>query len=192
MGQVEDFLDSYAAAVEEVPICGRPALFAEHQAVEAEMLAYHVGGGLASGVPDELIERQTTILDEIDKSVMVFRLSAIPRQAWADLIRDHPPTDEQRRLGYLFDPEPFTLALIEACAVEPKLSAAQVERMQATLPQGEWDRLAGVAIKLNQGHVTAPKRGLLSAFQAMSGESWTTPQTEESLEASSLDGRGEQ
>lgn len=191
MTGVDDFLDGYQLPVEEVPVCGRPALITEHAQLEAKIAGQRISGGL--GPPDPaLLDRLAELEAEIHSSVMVVKLRAVPHRPWADLLAAHPPTSEERALGYGAHPATFEAAALAACAIEPTFTVAQAERMAETLPRSEWDALLVAVRRLHEDRSTAPKSLLLSVLRPTSAAYSATPQDEGSLGELSSGDNGEQ
>lgn len=191
MPGVDDFLDGYEAPVEEVAVCGRPALIAEHAKLEAEIAGARVRNGLA-GAPSDLLDRLAELEAEIAESVMVVKLRALANRPWADLLAAHPPTTEERAKGYGAHPATFEPAALAACAVDPPMTVEQAGRMADTLPRSEWAALTEAVRRLHEDRSTAPKSLLLSVLRPVSAESSDTPLDEGSLEEPSSGDNGEQ
>lgn len=187
-----DFLDRYPPPVEEVAVCARPDLVSEFEVAESAMFTAQRSGGLGSTVPQELIDRVADLEAEIEQSVMVFKVQGVSKLEWSDLLAAHPPSDEARKEGMSYDQDGFELAALAKCAVEPTITVETAARLRATVPEGEWSRLALAVFTVNQGATSPPKSLLLSAIRHMSDESSTTPLSEGSLAGPSLDGSGEQ
>lgn len=188
---VDDFLDGYQAPVEEVPVCGRPGLISDHALLEAQVARLTVHGTLG-GPPKELLDQLAAVEAEIEASVTVFRLQAIANRPWADLLAAHPPTTEERAMGYGVHPETFEPAALAACAIDPKVSVAQAERMADTLPRSEWAALTEAVRRLHEDRSTAPKSPLLSVLRPTNADSSATPLDEGSLAEPSSGDSGEQ
>jgi len=191
MASIDDFLDGYEPPVEEVPVCGRPGLIAEHAQVEAEVAGHSIHGSLG-GPPKELLHRLAELEAEIAESVIVVKLRAIANRPWADLLAAHPPTTEERAKGYGVHPDTFEPAALAACAVEPELTVAQAERMANTVPRSEWTALTEAVRRLHEDRSTAPKSPLLSVLRPASAASSATPPDEGSLGEPSSGDSGEQ
>ena len=191
MADLDDFLDRYQPPVEEVAVCGRSSLIADHARTESEIVGFRAKNGLA-GPPAELLDRLAELEAEIERSVLVFRLQAMPYRRWADLLASHPPTKEQRASGAGANAESFEPAAFAACAVEPKVSPEQAARLHDTLPPGEWRALMDAVYRLHREQVAAPKSLLLSALPLLNDGFSTTPPDEGSLGEPSSGDSGEQ
>jgi hypothetical protein len=186
---VDEFLDDYEAPVEQVAVCGKAGLLAEHARLESEIVGHRSGLG---GPPSDLVERLAEVEAELERSVKVFTLEALTYQEWSDLMAAHPPSKDQRSQGHGSNPATFEPAALAACASDPPLTVEQAERMRATLPPSEWAALMGAVARLHQERTSAPKSLLLSVVRRMSEGSSTMPQVEGSLGASSSDGSAAQ
>lgn len=188
---VDEFLNDYTPPSEQVPVCAKAGLLAEHARLEAEILDVRSRGGLA-GPPSELVAQLETVEADIEASVRVFTLTACTYQQWADLMAQHPPSKDQRSKGHISNPDTFEPAALVACATDPAVTLEQAQRMRQTLPPSEWQALMAAVARLHQEQTTAPKSLLLSVVrQASAGFSATSP-TEGSLAAPSSDGSAEQ
>lgn len=188
---VDDFLDGYHLPVEEVAICGRPDLIAEHAKAEAEILGHRANGSLG-GPPAELVDRLADLEAEIEASVMVVKLKALPHGPWADLLAAHPPTSSQKADGFGVNPDTFEVAALHACAVEPTFTEDQAHRMRRTVPRSEWAALTAAIRGLHEVVSSVPKSLLLSALRPASAASSDTPPDEGSLAEPSSGDSGEQ
>lgn len=190
-GSLDDFLDGYEPPVGEVVICGKPGLIADHHRLDAEVMGHRARSGLG-GPPAELLDELARIEAEIEASAYVIRLQAIAHRPWADLLAAHPPTTEERALGYGTHPATFEPAAVAACAIEPTITVEQAERMRDTLPRSEWQALTSAVRDLHEERSAAPKSLLLSALRPASVASSDTPLNEGSLGEPSSDDGGEQ
>jgi hypothetical protein len=178
---VEDFLAGYQPRTVTVLICQRAALLDEHARIEAEVL--RDGGGSLAGrtKAGEL----AALEDQIEEASTAFRFRALGRRGWADLLRQHPPSKDDAKLGIDFNPETFPQAAIAASSVEPEISPEQSERLAEVLPQGEWEKLWAAVLTCNIEGVEPPKSVLAAVARTMSVASSTTAAPTGSLAASS-------
>lgn len=68
---------------------------------------------------EQLAEAQSTVEQaraEVDSCYEPITLRALPPAAYERLIAEHPPSDEQRAKGEIWDPTTFRPALLAACA----------------------------------------------------------------------------
>ncbi len=191
MTSVDDFLDRYEPPVEEVAVCGRAGLVAEHARTEAE-LAGHAAHASLGGPPAELVDRLRALEAEIESSAIVITVQARTSREWADVMAFHPPKGDAAKVGAPYDVETWEPAILAACAIDPVLSAEQAVRMRETLPPGEWRALMEAVVRVNGERVVAPKSLLLSALALVSDDSWGMPPAGGSLGEPSLADNGGQ
>lgn len=98
-----------------------------------------------------------------EDAVVAVRFRSIGRVAWDDLIRAHPPTDEQTAEakkegtdGLNFNPDTFPPAVVAASVDEPKLTAEQVAAMwdSPDWNQAELTVLFTAALEVNNSRHT--------------------------------------
>lgn len=188
---VDEFLDDYTLPSEQVPVCAKAGLLAEHARIEAQILDIRSRSGLA-GPPAELVAKLEQLEADIEESVKVFTLTARTYQDWADLMAAHPPTKEQKAKGHASNPDTFEPSALAACATEPPVTVEQAARMRQTLPPSEWHALMEAVARLHQEQVTAPKSLLLSVVHQASAASSAMSLLEDSLAAPSSDGSAAQ
>lgn len=125
---------------------------------------------------------------EIEAAKVTFVVRAIGRKDWSDLVAKHPPTEAQRRTGARldFNPESFPVAALAACAVDPEMTPAQAQRLEAAVNSSQFDTLWAAVLDVNVGGLSSPKSLIAGRIHRPSGASVTTAAAEESPEASSL------
>ena len=144
-----------------VELCLRGDLQARLEDLERELGAAHESesGVLADGAEAYRIAGQIQVLrEQMKDSTAVFRLRAMTRKAWAELVAAHPPArdDEiEQALGY--HPDSFFPALIRASAVDPELTAEQWDRLiDDTLTSRQYDDLIDTTLALNRRPIDVP------------------------------------
>ncbi|MCZ4098302.1 hypothetical protein [Streptomyces sp. H39-C1] len=83
---------------------------------------------------------------------------ALPRPVWAQLLREHPPTESQADQGMEYNVETFPAALIAACHIErdesgaevPGMTVAEAQELLDEWPDGEAKALFSVPLLVNQ------------------------------------------
>lgn len=88
--------------------------------------------------------------------VLTFR--ALPRPAWEQLLRDHPPTEAQADQGMEYNVETYPAALIAACHIErdeagaevPGMSEREAQELLDAWPDSEAKALFTCALLVNQ------------------------------------------
>lgn len=144
-----------------VALCLRGDLQAEVEELERQLeeAAEAPGDKLSDGgAARALAEQIEAMRTEMKGSTVTFRLRALSRKAFADLVAKHPPAagDEKgQSLGY--DADSFFPALVAASAVEPELTGAQWDALlDDTLTSRQFGDLADAAMALNRRPVDVP------------------------------------
>ncbi|TXC99008.1 hypothetical protein [Streptomyces sp. ISID311] len=65
----------------------------------------------------------------LEDATVVLTFRALPRPAWEQLLRDHPPTEAQADQGMEYNVETYPAALIAACHIERDESGGEVSGM---------------------------------------------------------------
>ena len=73
----------------------------------------------------------------------VFRLRGIPSSAWQELLKKHPPReDDEQDQQAEFNRKTFPVAAVAACCAMPKMTVAQAEKLvDEKLTDGQWNTL---------------------------------------------------
>ncbi|MFE7129332.1 hypothetical protein ACFVIM_00535 [Streptomyces sp. NPDC057638] len=66
---------------------------------------------------------------QLDEATIQLIFRALPRPAWEQLLRDHPPTEAQADSGMEYNVETFPAALIAACHIERDETGTEVAGM---------------------------------------------------------------
>ena len=144
--------------------CSTAYELADQQLTRAKML----------GDDQAIIDAQkllTAAEAELRDATVVFRLRALPREgdgSFAVLKAEHPPRDEDHERVREFTGDPKAKARWHATGFEPVIVAASLVEPAVTVEQatawskewndGEWSRLVGAAIDVNQS--ASDTRGL--------------------------------
>ncbi|WP_328925565.1 hypothetical protein OG429_13520 [Streptomyces sp. NBC_00190] len=84
---------------------------------------------------------------ELDAATLRLTFRALPRPAWEQLLRDHPPTEAQADIGMEYNVETFPAALIAACHLERDDTGTEVPSMSETDAQELLDAWADADAK---------------------------------------------
>jgi hypothetical protein len=109
-----------------------------------------------SGVPGELRDAADALRAEVEAASLTLTFRGLPYADYNRLILAHPP-----RVGnksdevWAFSTLTFFPALLQACLVDPVMSAAQWDRLLSVVTDLQFDELAGLAHKLNRRESTA-------------------------------------
>lgn len=146
-----------------VPLCLRGDLQAEYEELERELKMVEGGarraGTLAgsAAATQPIKDKLDALRAEMQKSVRVFTLRALPRRRWRDLVTANPPRDQDKAEGLDYDGEKFTIAAVQACCIDPAMSVKEVEELcDEVLTQGQWDTLFAEIMWLNRRTVEVP------------------------------------
>ena len=168
--------------VQSVPLFIAPHELLElHEQLQREFVSSNARDiGMDSESPD-VARRLADLEDELERDYQVtFKVRALPRRKWTDLLAAHPPTPQQRKMEQRldFNPETFPTAAIAACLVEPKLSAEQVDELEngdehgnGGLTDAQFNLLFNAVVSINQSGLSAPKSAAAAAIRRMNAES---------------------
>lgn len=142
-----------------VPLCLRGDLVAEWERRERELRDRRNAPNrtLAGNDVTELAKEVAALEDQMRESTVEFRLRAVHRREWMQLLADHPPREgNQFDKGLGLNSETFYDALVTKCLVEPELSAEELAAVLDVLTAAQFDRLTASAWALNSGDVSVP------------------------------------
>lgn len=190
MSNADAFADLIAAArprTKRVQVCTSGDLVARHEELIEQLRSVGKSDSL-SGDPEA--DRILDELDEVERlqeaASRVVVVSSIGRQAWADLLREHPPRPQDKGLDH--NPDTFPLAAVAAsCGVPVELVEGFAD--EGKTPVGEWRKLWDAAVLVNVGDMPHPKvPASLTALVRPNGRSSTTSASTGSLAEPSLAG----
>lgn len=147
-----------------VLICLRGDLVAEHEQAERdlEQAQRTVGDSLAGGTAvAEIVEQIEALEEQMRESQYPFRLRALPRPQWRDLVAAHPPRRGED--GAIVDTDrpgvnadTFFEAMIRACLIDPELTDEEWKQLDETLTDRQFDDLSDAAWAVNRREVDIP------------------------------------
>lgn len=183
---VDEFLGGYRPPRISVSVTQRADLLAE---LTAEANRYErvkgTSDALNGGEAQEVLDEIQRLSSEIAESSFDFTFEAISRHEYQRLIDAHPPTDEHRANGLIFNADTFPPALVARCAVEPRVTPTQAAQLMDTLSESQFTKLWNAAAAVNIGDDTAPKFVRPSRPAEEPAASSDTPLNTPSPEASS-------
>lgn len=118
--------------------------------------------------------------DELAGYKVVFKVKALPRKQWIDLLAAHPPTPAQRKGDSRadFNPETFPGAAIAACLVSPEMTVEQVavlengdENGNGGLTDAQFNTLFNAVVIVNQSGLSAPNSVAAAAHRRLNAAS---------------------
>jgi hypothetical protein len=147
-----------------VLVCMRGDLVADHEAAERELEQARktAGNSLAGNGAAEIAERITALEEEMREHSYEFRLRALPRHAWRELLKAHEPRRDEsgdlveadRHLG--FNAETFYDDMVRHCLIDPELTDEEFARLADRLTSYQFDELFDAAWGLNRRDVDIP------------------------------------
>lgn len=185
---IDDLIATAAPRLGEVTVCARGDLVASHRDLVQQLGAMVVDDDSLEATDDDakraIAEQIVAVEAEIEKSRVTIKLQSIGGR-WSNLLREHPPSGDQRLMGYDNNPDTFQPAAIAACAVDPPITLEQATKMQIVLDEGEWGTVYTTVQHLNRARTPNPKLAAATEILHPSAPSSTTSGLEDSLEAGS-------
>ncbi|HXH57723.1 hypothetical protein [Iamia sp.] len=133
----------------------------------------------------EMARRVEELYERSAASKATFTFEGLAGTAWSDLIRQHPPSEDQRKAGLDHNVDTFPQAAIAASAVAPTLTGDDVDWLWSTLTEGQRSLLWVACHKVNRG-LSGPKAQPSRTVSLLaSGPRSTTQPPEESPTAPS-------
>lgn len=173
--QFDDLLDEATLAEDEITLCLNGKLRARHSAVsralnEARAAVQaeaepggdtRMGSGGGSAEVARLTKELAEVVEEMAKYAQVFRLRALSKDDWNALWVEHPPRVDKSgkrdpRDNGGFNSTTFYPALLRKSIIEPEMSPARWEKLDAKLSDVQFDKLATCAWLLNRHEEDVP------------------------------------
>lgn len=186
---IDDLIATAQPRTEKVRICARGDLVAAHADAQAELHAAASKDDSLAGSPETVAAAEAVVRleEQIEAATATIEVRSVSRDTWADLLRDHPPSKEERRAGHDHDPKTFPPAAVAACT---DLTAEQATALSAKLPPGEWNKLWVAALTLNVTGMPSPKSVAATELLRANEQSSTTSPNGASPVDGSLAGSG--
>lgn len=192
---LDDFLAAATPRTVTVKVCAAGELAARHQTLVAEWqkaLSDTKGRSLGGDpLALDLAQQIVDLEDEMEGFTKAFTFRALSRNAWLDLVGEHPPTKAEREQGETVHPRTFAVAAIAACSVDPKITLEQARVMADTVSPGEWQKCWFAIVDLNTSPTSVPKMIAATAILQASEGSSTTSDPGASPDQRSLAGSGD-
>lgn len=171
MAGIKDKIRRATLAEATVSLCLNGALVAEFEQHERELQAAKRNAsdtldGNAAVV--EIAERMEALRERMTEDTEVFRLRALPRNRWRELVDQHQPRRgedgalDKRDAAIGVDVSTMFPALVRASVVSPVLDAEDWsallgdESTDGVLTDAQFDALSGAAWRLNRSEVDIP------------------------------------
>lgn len=147
-----------------VPLCLRGDLAAEVERLDAELeqLQKAPGTSLAGNGSGALVEQIEALQEQMREHTYPVRLRALPRPEWNALRALHPPRVDEDGETLLEDRvsginrTTFFEPAVRASIIDPEISAADWEALNATITDAQFQDLVSAVWALNQGKVDIP------------------------------------
>lgn len=182
------------ARIESAFILQRQDLQIRYDELQGELrAARRRSDSISNGFSAEL-ERQVAELEaEMAEALIEYRFKNIGHRAWADLLAEHPPSEEQRAANRLADHNPDTLkpaVMAKACVEPDGATVAFFNRLSEVYSPDQFEVLWLACYKANMGASGLPKALTATRGQTLQAnepsESSATAEDAPSLEASFL------
>ena len=148
-----------------VMVCLAGDLAAEVERLEAELqqVAQWQPGSLADADPRKAIaEKIQAAREKMRGSEVAFVFRALGAKAWSDLVAQHPGKTPSEA----FDADTLAPALVSASAVDPAMTAEDVDALFEVLNHGQREALMAAAWEVNGEATSVPFSLLASATLA--------------------------
>ncbi|MGI5233839.1 hypothetical protein [Actinoallomurus sp. CA-142502] len=179
MADIEDILGSAELPQKTVELCLKGNLQADFEVLERQLREAEEtdDDALAGGVrARELAEQIEDVRRKMAEHVTMFRFTALGAKSYSDLLAKHPPTEEQKQAGAGVNLDTWPAALVAACALDPKMTVEQAERLHDKITDGQWEELYDTALACNRKKVDVPFSFAASAIRASSAPRPSQPE----------------
>jgi hypothetical protein len=145
-----------------VQICMRGNLAADHELAERELEQAQktATDSLAGTGAAAIVERIEGLEAQMREHTYPFRLRALPRRVWRELVAAHPPRRGDDEIlpedSMLINSETFYDAMIRACLVDPELTDEEWNALNEVLTDRQHGVLSDAAWGLNRRDVDVP------------------------------------
>lgn len=174
-----------------VPICLRGHLQADWSRLKAQHDASPSDDDEAMmaerATKRRIAEQMREVEEQMRAGTVEFRLRALPRRrtpstptgqlTWHELVQEHPPRKDsngklkQQDAAMGVNMQTFLDALVRASTVEPELDDDAWAELDAKLNDGQFEKLADAAWKLNRSEVDIPFSRAVSIIRSSGGGS---------------------
>lgn len=190
MPSIDDVLAKAQPRTIKVPVCFRGDLISEHATLNAQ-LEHAIGTGGSDDHLLELADALSAIETEMREATVEFVFTNLGRARWTELLAEHPPTDEQKKLyGRRFDhnPDTFPYAAIAASCTSPEgMTVDKVRELEDVVSAGQWSALWSGCLEANMGGAALGESPAASAVLRRLRPSSEPPAPTASAAASSSD-----
>lgn len=156
MSALSDALKNAKRPQRTVPVCLRGDLIGEIEQLNVELVQHRsrAQSTLASQGDDRKIaERIAALQEEMRGATVDFHLQGLSRPEWNQLVADHPPTEDQRAEGYVYDVDVLPENLVRRCLIDPVPTDDEWANVLAKITSGQFEGLVEVAMALSRTKV---------------------------------------
>jgi hypothetical protein len=148
-----------------VPICFAGDLVAQYEALDAQRRRAELSGGdsLAGSGASVIQAQMDELREQMQESTVDFRLRAVSRRRWTELVAAHPPRKDadgnvvRRDMVVQVHYEAFFDALIPESLIEPQLDGETLRLLlDEQLTFAQYEELTTLAWNLNLSNVSVP------------------------------------
>lgn len=192
---IESIIDEVETPETSVTLCTKGSLVAEYErlAEQLEGMTTDPINLAGDGPGRDVATRLTELRAQMLAHERAFRFRAVtPRGAWRGMLGKRP-----LKLPEIGDEEYATLYhdwicdMVAASALDPVMDADQVQRLADKLSDGQWQKLANAAWKVNDDAQGVPFSVAASVLTRSSGEKSRQPETSTNPAHGSLAGNPE-
>lgn len=193
---IESIIDDAEPAEATVVICVKGSLRSEYDLLEAQLndMSHVVVTSLAgSGPASEIAERLAEVSEQMRAYERPFKLRAVaPRRAWRNLLAKRPlKTPGMDDEAYADVYHPWLCTVVAKTVAVPASSPEQIERLADKLSDGDWQKLANAAWRVNDDSREVPFSAAASVLIRSSGAKSKQPDPSENPGHGSLAGNPE-
>lgn len=152
-------------------VCFDGSISSEIERLEGELPAVQAADDRENRNPQApaLAKQIAALYEKAKDAERPFIFVGIGHRAWSDLLRDHPPTAQQKKDGLDHDPDRFPAAAIAAACKSPSLTEEDVRWLADHLSLGQFRKLWQACLAANIAAVDRPKSMSPSVSRLVSG-----------------------
>lgn len=189
---IESIIDEAEPAQTAVTICVKGNLKAEYERLETQLddVGRTVTNLAGTGPGSEIAERMVELREQMQAYQRAFVFRAVtPRRKWRDLLAKRPvKTPDMADEAFLDVYHPWVCAVVAASALDPAMKPEQVERLADKLSDGDWQKLAQGAWRVNDDSSEIPFSVAASVLSRSTGGKSRQPEPSDNPGHGSLAG----
>lgn len=189
---IESIIDEAEPAETVVTLCIKGSLRSKFDRLEAQLgdLGSNVGSLAGDSKKPAIAAEMAELVEQMHAYERPFTLRALtPRRAWRNLTAKRPvKTPDLTAEQYADLYHPWLCEVVAASAVDPAMTAEQVERLADKLSDGDWGVLANAAWSVNDDSRGIPFSVAASVMSRSSGAKSKQPEPSENPGHDSLAG----